>query len=44
VCAKRYARQQLYRSATGTYLTRGDLMTMENNGDRIRRDRRRHRK
>ena len=29
---KRYAGQRLYRPATRTYLTRGDLMTMAKNG------------
>jgi polyhydroxyalkanoate synthesis regulator protein len=28
---KRYAGQRLYRPATGTYLTRGDLITMAKN-------------
>jgi len=28
VIVKRYAGQHVYRPATGTYLTRGDLMTM----------------
>ena len=29
---KRYAGQRLYRPATSTYLTRGDLITMAKNG------------
>ena len=33
VLIKRYAGQRLYRPATGTYLTRGDLMTMAKNGE-----------
>ncbi len=32
---KRYAGQRLYRPATSTYLTRGDLMTMAKNGERF---------
>jgi polyhydroxyalkanoate synthesis regulator protein len=32
VFLKRYAGQRLYRPAAGTYLTRGDLMTMVKNG------------
>lgn len=35
VFLKRYARQHLYRLATGTYLTRGDLMTMVKNGEKF---------
>ena len=30
---RRYAGQRLYRPATGTYLTRGDLITMAKNGE-----------
>lgn len=32
VLIKRYAGQRLYRPATRTYLTRGDLITMAKNG------------
>jgi polyhydroxyalkanoate synthesis regulator protein len=32
---KRYAGHRLYRPATGTYLTRGDLMTMAENGEKF---------
>ena len=32
---KRYAGQRLYRPATSTYLTRGDLMTMAKNGKKF---------
>jgi polyhydroxyalkanoate synthesis regulator protein len=32
---KRYAGQRLYRPATSTYLTRGDLMTMAKNGEKF---------
>ena len=32
VLVKRYAGQRLYRPATSTYLTRGDLIAMANNG------------
>ena len=35
VLVKRYAGQRLYRPARGTYLTRGDLMTMAKNGERF---------
>ncbi len=31
VLVKRYAGQRLYRPATSTYLTRGDLITMARN-------------
>ena len=31
----RYAGQRLYRPATGTCLTRGDLMTMAKNGEKF---------
>jgi polyhydroxyalkanoate synthesis regulator protein len=33
--SKRYAGQRLYRPATSTYLTRGDLMTMAKNGKKF---------
>ena len=32
---KRYAGQRLYRPATSTYLTRGDLMTMAKNREKF---------
>jgi polyhydroxyalkanoate synthesis regulator protein len=32
---KRYTRQHLYPPATGTYLTRGDLMTIVKNGEKF---------
>jgi len=32
---KRYAGQRLYRPATSTYLTRGDLITMAKNGEKF---------
>ena len=35
VIVKRYAGQRLYRPATGTYLTRGDLITMAKSGERF---------
>jgi len=35
VFIKRYAGQRLYRPATSTYLTRGDLITMAKNGDKF---------
>jgi polyhydroxyalkanoate synthesis regulator protein len=35
VLVKRYAGQRLYRPATGTYLTRGDLMTMAKSGEKF---------
>jgi polyhydroxyalkanoate synthesis regulator protein len=35
VLVKRYAGQRLYRPATSTYLTRGDLMAMAKNGDKF---------
>jgi polyhydroxyalkanoate synthesis regulator protein len=35
VLVKRYAGQRLYRPATSTYLTRGDLITMAKNGEKF---------
>ena len=35
VLIKRYAGQRLYRPATGTYLTRGDLITMARKGEKF---------
>jgi polyhydroxyalkanoate synthesis regulator protein len=35
IVIKRYAGQRLYRPATSTYLTRGDLMTMAKNGEKF---------
>ena len=35
VFVKRYAGQRLYRPATSTYLTRGDLITMAKNGEKF---------
>jgi polyhydroxyalkanoate synthesis regulator protein len=39
-----YAGQRLYRPAAGTYLTRGDLMTMVKNGEKFVVINARHRK
>jgi polyhydroxyalkanoate synthesis regulator protein len=35
VLVGRYAGQRLYRPATSTYLTRGDLITMAKNGEKF---------
>ena len=35
VLVKKYAGQRLYRPATSTYLTRGDLIAMANNGEKF---------
>ena len=35
VRVKQYAGQRLYRPVTSAYLTREDLMTMANNGERF---------
>jgi polyhydroxyalkanoate synthesis regulator protein len=35
VLVERYAGQRLYRPATSTYLTRGDLIAMAENGEKF---------